>query len=561
MRQSEAMRAALRRFDLSMKWTLSCLVWFCVSVAAQLPAATTFSTVPAATTNRVGESIQLALRETGDLTTVFGFQWSKDGTPLSDGDRINGTTSPVLFINNAQFEDSGSYSLSFSASAATDVVSMTVTSQVYVVDVPAIQNLYLETPGAGVRFTVIATGGLLSYQWTWQGEDIPGATNSVLSYADAYSMANAGLYAVHISNPVDPEGITSPPQALQLTKPTPKGTYQGLFFEDGEVTTASCGFFQYNLSASARSFSGKLIMGANTYRFSSSFSTTHESSVVVPRSGSTPLTLQLQLLTLNSTPQVTGTVSDGVWTVPLLGNRLYFSSSNPTPLAGKYTLALLNTNLSTDMPNGNGFGAVVIQKNGQLMFKGKAADGSSVSQAIGLSRFGDWPLYLRANQNRGRLIGWLAVNKQTASSITGGNVDWVKDPGADALYPQGFSLVLRPAGSTYVPPSPTKPLLSWTNGVAGFSGGDLSDPTSSTQDSVKVSLKAPATIHAEPGTEGLRLAVNRGNGFLSGSFFNIGSGERNPIQGVVLQQQKSAQGYFLGTDVAGAFSLLPVTSN
>jgi hypothetical protein len=544
-----------------MKWTLPWMAWLFVSVAAPVFGETSFSLSPSVSTNTVGDAIQLSLQQSGDLANPSDFQWSKDGVPLTDDDRISGSQGPVLNIAAAELADSGVYSLSFTNATDTDVVLVTVTSTLYVIGIPVINDVYMETVGAGVRFTAVATGGLLSYQWTWQGLDIPGETNSVLFYADAYTMANAGYYAVRVSNPEEPGGVSSDPHALALTKPTPSGTYEGLFFLDGDVTTASCGFFQYTLSASKRSFSGKITMGANAYPFSGVLSATHDASLLVARSDGTPLALNLQLLTLNNTPQVMGSISDGTWTVPLFGNRLYYSSKTPTSLVGKYTVAFNNTNLLETVPNGSGYGAVIIQKNGLVVFNGKTADGESIRQSCGLSRMGDWPFYVRANQNRGRMLGWLNVAARSSGNITGTNVYWLKDAGPDAVYPGGFSISLIPQGSTYTRPVAGTSVFAWTNGVAGFYGGDLSNPQSSIWDFVKVYLKPPAKFTAEASTEGLHVQLNRGNGYLTGSFVNIWTGVRTPVRGAVLQQQGLARGYFLGDRGSGAFSLLPATAN
>jgi FG-GAP-like repeat/Regulator of chromosome condensation (RCC1) repeat/Immunoglobulin domain/Immunoglobulin I-set domain len=54
--------------------------------------------------------------------------------------------------------------------------------------------------GSPALFTVGATGASLSYQWTDNGTNLPGATNSSLSIAPA-EFTDEGLYAVIVSNP------------------------------------------------------------------------------------------------------------------------------------------------------------------------------------------------------------------------------------------------------------------------------------------------------------------------------------------------------------------------
>ena len=102
-------------------------------------------------------------------------------------------------------------------------------------------------------------------------------------------------------------------------------------------------------------------------------------------------------------------------------------------------------------------------------------------------------------------------------------------------------------------------MLNFTNGVAAFYGGDLVSDQQAAWDFVRVILKPPAKFVAEEGAEGLTLTASKGTGVLSGSFIDIMTGLRAPVRGVVLQQQNTAQGFFLSTNAAGAFSIAPGT--
>lgn len=419
--------------------------------------------VPPVSTNLVGSVVTLSV--TQDVPSVtFDYQWSKGGTNLIDGDRISGSLTPVLTITDSQLIDAGTYTVSLSLTGS---VQATASALVYVIAEPLIESLDTVTRGAAVTFVANATGGLLSYQWSWQGQPIPGATNSTLVFSNAYANASAGFYSLTVTNPLGATNWTG--AGLLFTKPTPSGTYQGLFFDTNSVMPESSGFFQYTLSASRRSFSGKILIGPDAYPFSGTFSSAHDSQVEVNRRNSTPLTLQLQLVTTNDTPQVFGSVTDGSWLASLRGIRLFFSGKTHTPLAGRYTLSLLNTNFQQLMPNGSGYGTVIIRSNGTVVVSGQAGDGTSIAQTCGLSRLGDWPLYVSMFKGRGRLIGWLRVSPQSNSSIQSDAVGWVKNPGPDKLYPDGFNLLLQPTGSRYNRPS-SGSVLSFTNGVAAFSG-------------------------------------------------------------------------------------------
>src|SRR5262249_5513334 len=183
-------------------------------------------------------------------------QWFKDGIPLQDDGNISGSQGPTLTIRSADLTDAGTYVLTSSfISTFTNVFQANSTFVVYVIAQPALQNFFSTMRGPDVVFEADATGGLLAYQWYWQGQPIPGATRSTLVFPNAYATASAGYYSLLIANPVGQ--VSSPLPGILFTKTTPSGTYQGLFFnaDTNLITVGSSGFFQYTLSATKRSFS------------------------------------------------------------------------------------------------------------------------------------------------------------------------------------------------------------------------------------------------------------------------------------------------------------------
>jgi len=511
-----------------------------------------FTITPASSTNLVGSTVQLRLLENGGpVFEIFEYQWVHDGISLLDGGNISGAQTSILTITDAQLTDGGTYSVILSAAG---VVQATASALVFVIDQPVLQDVTAVSSGAGVTFTAIATGGLLSYQWLWQGEPLAGASTSALRFINPYAAASAGYYTVVVSNQLG--SVTSAPPGRLFTKPVPTGTYQGIFFDDTDLQPDSTGFFQYTLSSTTRSFSGRVTIGPKTYPFSGRFSLAHDAQLTISRAGNSPLTLQLQLITLNDTPQVIGSVSDGNWSASLGGHRLFFNGRNPTPLAGKYTLAFQNTNTLPSTPNGDGLATLVIRKDGTVVMSGQAPDGIKLAQTCGLSRLGDWPLYASMLNGRGRLVGWFQVRKQAGSSIRGTNVFCFKKEGPDKLYPEGYSLLLLPAGSTFTPAT-TNSLLGFTNGIAAFSAGDLFLGEAPAWDFVRVFHRRPCSFIAEPAMENLQLFAQCGNGLLSGQFVDFATGLRTPIKGVVLQQQNFASGFFLSTNASGHFALSP----
>jgi hypothetical protein len=487
-----------------------------------------------------------------------GFQWFVAGTngyvPLADTNRLSGSQGPVLTITNAALSDSGTYLLT----ALSNGSPVTVTFVVYVLAPPVIERLDFFIVGNVLTFQVQATGGLLFYQWSWQGIDIAGATNHALVFTNADLTASAGYYTVRVRNP---RGETNaPPPGVLFTKPAPSGTYQGLFFDETMPALESSGWFQYTLSASKRSFSGKLTITNNVYTFSGAVTPAQDGLLTAqPKRGGSPVTLRLQLLTTNNNPQVIGTVSNEFWIASLRGNRLALDAPSPSPLAGRYTLAFQNTNLSqgAQSPSGNGYGIATVSQRAAVVMKGRAADGTAIAHACALSKTGAWPLYISLYKNRGCLIGWLSVNGASVGAIQGESVSWIKQPFHGKLYPGGFTNSLQPNGSTYTN-NPKASVIPFTNAVAVFTGGDLFAANAfPILDFVHVSLPQTNRFVAEEGPENLKLSVNRGSGVITGHFTDLITGRTAPIQGVVLQQQRSVLGYFLSTNSAGYFGITP----
>ena len=505
-----------------------------------------------AVTNNAGEEIVLA----SGLTNAWDFQWSRltNGLliQLTNSDRITGADEATLRIADAALSDTGTYYLT----ATDNGLPTNLTFVVYVTAAPVVEKLDFFIVDNVVTFQVEATGGLLCYQWCWQGQEIAGATRSTLTFANADSTANAGYYTVRVSNRVDV--AFSPPPGILFTKPTPAGTYQGLFFEETNTALESSGWFRFTLSASKRTFSGKLTITNSVYPFSGAFTPAHDGLVnIEPKGGGSPFTLRLQMLTTDNSPQVVGTISHEFWTVPLRGNRLAMGGASPSPLAGKYTLSFQNTNLSfgAQRPSGNGYGAVTVTPKGKVVLKGKAADGTSVAHSCSLSKGGAWPLYTSLYKNRGCLVGWLTVGSASAGNIQGRPVSWIKHAFADKRYSGGFTNVQQPKGSAYTGTRKTQ-VIPFTNGVAVVTGGDLLTTNGlPVWDFIKVSLPQTNRFVAEEGPEGLKLSVHVGSGVISGQFTDLMTGRRARIEGVVLQQQRSVLGYFLSTNSAGYFGI------
>ncbi|MEM7166135.1 MAG: immunoglobulin domain-containing protein [Planctomycetota bacterium] len=139
----------------------------------------------------VGETTTLTVAVSGIAPTL---QW------FVDGQLIAGATSDTLTVAAAPAAASQSYSVE-----VTDLCSTTTTAiaQITTLTMPTLT----QTPpsielcsGDTTTLTVAATGNSLTYQWSVDGNAIPGATSTTLALIDV-SLADAGSYTVTINAP------------------------------------------------------------------------------------------------------------------------------------------------------------------------------------------------------------------------------------------------------------------------------------------------------------------------------------------------------------------------
>ena len=169
---------------------------------------------PANSTNLAGSTVSLSAAATG--TAPLGYAWLKAGIALTNGGRFSGANSNVLTITNLQPSDAAAYA--FVASNAVGVATSAVAT-VTVLYAPSViahpQNLTV-TENSNALFSVTVSGSApLSYQWSFNGNPISGATGSSLSFPAPSS--SAGGYSVAVTNPVG--AVTSSVAILTVISP------------------------------------------------------------------------------------------------------------------------------------------------------------------------------------------------------------------------------------------------------------------------------------------------------------------------------------------------------
>ena len=147
---------------------------------------------PASQTVNPGATVTFSVTATG--TAPLDYQWRFNGVDIFDATASSYTKTGV------QSADAGSYSVvvdnsAGSVTSANAVLSVNVPPSI--TTQPASQTV---NAGSTVTFTVAASGTApLSYQWTFNGANIAGATTASFTKANVQS-GDSGNYAVVVSN-------------------------------------------------------------------------------------------------------------------------------------------------------------------------------------------------------------------------------------------------------------------------------------------------------------------------------------------------------------------------
>jgi len=164
-----------------------------------------------------GSSFILNSLASGSPTLVY--HWRKGGI------NIPGATFASYTNSSAVVGDTGNYDVVVTnnfgsiTSAVALVTIQNVTTPV-ITQSPISQSLYQGYPAT---FTVVATGGQLTYQWKSNNVAISGATNATFSISSV-TTGSAGTYTVDVNNPVGPLVSAS----ATLTVKVPVSSYESV---------------------------------------------------------------------------------------------------------------------------------------------------------------------------------------------------------------------------------------------------------------------------------------------------------------------------------------------
>lgn len=409
----------------------------------------------------VGQTAAFSVTNIG--IAPFTYQWRFNGTNLP------GATSPTLTVGNVQTNQGGSYSVRIDnalGSAISTNVSLTVLVPAFVVAQPTNVTVLA---GGSATFSVTPGGTPpFSYQWRFNGTNLPAANSSTLTVPNA-QFANAGDYSVLVVNPY---GSTVSSNAVLTVNSPPIITAQPA----GRVASvAAPAAFTVGVAGTPPftyqwRFNGSNIAGANA--------ASHVISGVVPghaglysvavtnayggtASASAPLTV-LPVRVFSPWGAVAGGAgSDGA-------NAVAVDTNGNAFVAGHFTgTALFGTNQLVSAGVKDGFLAKYSAAGQLLWVRGFGGPGFDVVNAVAVDTNGN--AYVVGNFEGTVTFGAAVLTNTSASSFSdvfiakfdaGGTNVWARGLGVAASSDLGNAVALDGAGNVLVAGQSTFPSFS-----------------------------------------------------------------------------------------------------
>ncbi len=299
------------------------------------------NTAPAITTQPVSQTVLSGSNATFTVAAsgipAVTYQWSLNGTPLSDGAGISGSATATLTLTGVGVGSAGSYTAIASNGVGTPATSNAATLTVNVLPVllttPANQSVTVGA--ASVTFSASASGTPApTFQWRKNGLNIAGATSSSLILTNI-QLSDAGTYTVIVTNAAGsvPASATltvsAPPTITAQPISTTVNSGQNVSFTVAASGVPNTFTYQWQKGGSAigGATSATLSLAGVTSASAGSY------TVVVSNGVSPAATSNAAVLTVNTAPTISVQPSPASQTVTAGASVTYSvtASGNPTP--------------------------------------------------------------------------------------------------------------------------------------------------------------------------------------------------------------------------------------
>lgn len=275
--------------------------------------------------------------------------------------------------------------------------------------------------------------------------------------------------------------------------------------------------------------------------------------------GAKALGVTLTLVRDEGANAIVGTVGGSEGRTSFVADRLLFSKTAPTPLAGKYVaLFTPGENADAGAPIGDGFGLVTVAPAGTVSVVGEFADGTKFSQKTALGGEDEWPFYVANDGGKGSAVARIIFREIDELSDFDGTVHWFRVGRAKAkTYGKAFAVRLPLVGSAYSQPGAGEPAFDF--GTAGQTAEMVLSGIGIDPDLVlPFSFDAKGVgVFSNPGGFKPQLRLSLADGRISGSVLLTGDKAATKFRGVAFPKQKGAAGYFIRLPGGGAVELKP----
>jgi hypothetical protein len=339
-------------------------------------------------------------------------------------------------------------------------------------------------------------------------------------------------------------------------------------------------------------YSGSLSFDGDKIPFSGRFTASGNVTRMVERGlklGKGPLTLSLAIDWSTSNDQVTGTLSDGVWTAQLTALKAILSNTNSV---GNYTLLIPRdetTGYPVTAPGGIGSGTIINNPSGFAKLGLTVGDVDKSQKGTfktSLSKNGEWPLYvplyrttntftntyasnsiMAKKEYLGSVFGWVTFGDSNTAP-TCSNLNWIKTtipntpnyglfkPTNALYYAAGYSNQVGLLASPYTERLVGQTPIDLSSAKIIVRDGNLVEPFTNVTTLVAANkvLFSPSTTNSLSTVHSNKLTIvfNKKFGTFSGNFLRPGDLLKTDFVGALLQNTTNASGHFLGTSQSGS---------
>jgi hypothetical protein len=231
-----------------------------------------------------------------------------------------------------------------------------------------------------------------------------------------------------------------------------------------------------------------------------------------------------------------------------------FTAKAPSPLAGVYTLELPAdpAHPETAYPQGTGYAVLTVAATGRGTLAGALGDGTKFSFGGMISAQRELAVFIPLYRGKGFLSGQIVLTAPGAANAVTGAFHWHKPATATpAWFPAAFAGDIALVGSGFEKPPLHPKILDFPNGGAfTITGGNVPALPAET---LAINLASRNAVTFTPvGPTGAFVGP-----LFTGKFPSTIGGKAVKVsyQGVVLQKQNIAAGYFKGDGLTGSFEV------